>query len=78
MRTLSLRAVAAAVIAVAVVAPAAGQVKGAVVPALTPEQIAASKALAAKHNDADAKEQRRLQTFIERPLAAVIQRSFDI
>jgi uncharacterized damage-inducible protein DinB len=78
MRVFTLHTVAAAVIAVAVVAPAAGQVTGPVAPALTPEQIAASKALAAKHNDADAKEQRRLQTFTDRPLAAVIQRSFDI
>ena len=78
MRAFTQHTVAAAVIAVAVVAPAAGQVKGSVAPALSPEQIAASKALAAKHNDADAKEQRRLKTFTDRPLAAVIQRSFDI
>jgi uncharacterized damage-inducible protein DinB len=78
MRAFTSHAIGAALIAIAVVAPAAGQVKGPVAPALTPEQIAASKALAAKHNDADAKEQRRLQTFTDRPLAAVIQRSFDI
>jgi uncharacterized damage-inducible protein DinB len=78
MRAFTSHAIGAALIAIVVVAPAAGQVKGPVAPALTPEQIAASKALAAKHNDADAKEQRRLQTFTDRPLAAVIQRSFDI
>jgi uncharacterized damage-inducible protein DinB len=69
---------AAAIIAIGVAAPAAGQIKDPVAPALTPEQIALSKSVAAKHNEAEAKEQRRLQTFKDRPLGAVIQRSFDI
>ncbi len=58
--------------------PATGQIKGPVAPALTPEQIALSKSMAAKLDEAAAKEQRRLETFKDRPLAAVIQRSFDI
>ena len=58
--------------------PASAQITGPVAPALTPDQIALSKSLAARHNQADAKEQRRLETFKDRPLAAIIQRSFDI
>lgn len=57
---------------------AAGQIKDPVAPALTPEQIAGSKTLAKRHDEADAKEARRLQTFKDRPLGAIIQRSFDI
>ena len=78
MRIFISHVVVAAAIAIGVVAPAAAQLKGPVAPALTPEQIALSKSLAAKHNEAEAKEQRRLETFKDRPLAAVIQRSFDI
>jgi len=47
-------------------------------PGLTPDQIKASQALAAKFDQARSKEQRRLQTFGNRPLGAAIQRSFDI
>jgi uncharacterized damage-inducible protein DinB len=78
MRTHTSHVIAAAVIASSVALPAAGQVKGPVTAALTSEQTATSKSLAARHDEADAKEQRRLQTFKERPLGAVIQRSFDI
>ena len=78
MRTFIPPVVAAFVVALGVVVPASGQIKGPVAPALTPDQIALSKSLAAKHNQADAKEQRRLETFKDRPLAAIIQRSFDI
>lgn len=78
MRAFTSHIVAAAVLAMSVAVPSTGQVAGPVTPALTPEQIARSKSLAARHNEADAKEQRRLQAFKDRPLAAVIQRSFDI
>ncbi len=70
--------VGAALLAIGLGVTAAGQIKQPVAPPLTPEQIAASKSLAAKHNEADAKEQRRLKGFTDRQLAAVIQRSFDI
>ena len=59
-------------------APAMAQVTGPVAPALTKEQIALSESLAAKFDGAAAKEQRRLETFKDRPLGAVIQRSFNI
>lgn len=78
MRTFTSSIIAVTAVTIAMAAPVAGQVKGPLTAALTPEQIASSKAQAAKHNEADAKEQRRLQTFKDRPLAAVIQRSFDI
>ena len=54
------------------------QVKGPVGPALTAEQIALSKATAAKLDEAAAREKQRLATYKDRPLAAVIQRSLDI
>ena len=66
------------VLAVGITVPAAGQIKEPVAPALTPAQMDASKALAKKLDQADAKEEQRLQTFKDRPLAAIIQRSFDI
>lgn len=47
-------------------------------PALTPEQIKASEALAAKYDQSAAREKVRLATFKNRPLGAVIQRSFDV
>lgn len=78
MRTVTTSIMAAAALAIAFAAPVAGQVKGPVAPALTPDQIALSKALAARHDEAKAMEQQRLKTFKDRPLAAVIQRSFDI
>jgi hypothetical protein len=63
MRTFIPPVVAAFVVAIGVVVPASAQIKGPVTPALTPGQIALSKSLAARHNQADAKEQRRLETF---------------
>jgi hypothetical protein len=57
--------------------PVAAQT-GAITSALTPEQIAASEALAAKYDQSAAKEQARLATFKNRPLGAVIQRSFNV
>ena len=47
-------------------------------PALTPEQIRASEALAAKYDQSAPREQKRLATFKNRPLGAVIQKSFDV
>jgi len=48
------------------------------VAALTPEQIVASEALAARYDRSPARENVRLATFKNRPLGAVIQRSFDV
>ena len=47
-------------------------------PALTPDQIRASEALAATLDRSAAREQARLANFSGRPLGAVIQRTFDI
>jgi hypothetical protein len=47
-------------------------------PGLTPAQIAASEAMAAKLDRSEAREQARLANFKGRPLGAVIQRAFDI
>jgi hypothetical protein len=47
-------------------------------PKLTPEQIQASEAMAAKLDRSGAREQARLANFKGRPLGAVIQRTFDI
>lgn len=77
MRTLTAHLVAAASIML-VVGPVAAQVKGPVGPALTPEQVTLSKSLAARFDETEVNERRRLQTFKDRPLAAVIERSFDI
>ncbi|RPI54531.1 MAG: DinB family protein [Acidobacteria bacterium] len=57
---------------------AAAQVKGPVAPAMTPEQIKSSESLAAKFDESAAREKRRLETFADRPLGGVIQRSFNI
>jgi hypothetical protein len=54
------------------------QVKGPMGPAITPEQTAQSQALAAKYDESAVKEARRLEIFVDRPLGAIIQRSFDI
>lgn len=78
MRSLWVRVVFLALTAIGVAGPAVAQIKGPVAPALTPAQIATSKSTAARLDEAAAKEQRRLETFKNRPLAAVIQRSFDI
>ena len=59
-------------------APAAAQVMNPVAPALTAEQITASEALAPKFDQSAAREKARLETFANRPLGAVIQRSFNV
>jgi hypothetical protein len=53
-------------------------VKGPVAPALTAEQIAASEALAPKFDESAAREKRRLEVFVDRPLGGIIQRSFNV
>jgi hypothetical protein len=58
--------------------PAVAQVMGPVAPALTPEQIKASESLAPKFDESAAREKTRLETFENRPLGAIIQRSFNI
>lgn len=57
---------------------AGAQPAGPLVPALTAEQIKASEALAATHDQSAAREKARLETFKNRPLAAVIQKAFDV
>ncbi len=47
-------------------------------PGITPEQAKASQVLAAKYDQSQAREKVRLATFRNRPLGAVIQRSFDV
>lgn len=54
------------------------QVTGPAPSALTREQIAASEALAPTFDESAAREKVRLQTFANRPLGAVIQRSFNV
>jgi hypothetical protein len=58
--------------------PAAAQVMGPVAPALTAEQIRSSESLAKKFDESAAREKARLETFANRPLGAVIQRSFSV
>ncbi len=73
------RLLTAVVVAVLVLTawPAAAQT-GAITTALTREQVAASEALAQKYDQSAAKEQARLATFKNRPLGAIIQRSFNV
>jgi len=59
-------------------AAAHAQVKGPMAPAITPEQSTQSESLAAKYDESAAKEKRRLEIFVDRPLGAVIQRSLNI
>jgi hypothetical protein len=47
-------------------------------PGLTPAQIATSESLAAKYDQAAAREQARLKTFANRPLGGALQRSFNV
>jgi len=58
--------------------PAAAQLSGPVAPALTPDQIKSSQSLAPKFDESAAREKSRLATFVNRPLGAVIQRSFNV
>lgn len=60
------------------VLPGSAQARGPLVPAITPEQIKASEAMAAKVDESAAREKIRLTTFADRPLGGVIQRSFNI
>ena len=60
------------------VSEAAAQPAGPLVPALTPEQVKASEALAATHDQSAPREKVRLETFKNRPLASVIQKAFDV
>lgn len=61
-----------------IAAPALGQVMGPVAPALTPEQITSSESLAPKFDESAAREKARLETFADRPLGGIIQRSLNI
>lgn len=63
---------------VVLVSEAAAQPAGPLVPALTPDQVKASEALAATHDRSAAREKVRLETFRNRPLASVIQKAFDV
>jgi hypothetical protein len=56
---------------------ASAQVTGPLVPALTPEQIQASQALAPKFDRSAAMDQARQATFKNRPVGAIVQKSFD-
>ncbi len=67
-----------ALILILVAMPANAQVMGPVAPALTPEQIKASESLAPKFDESAAREKKRLETFADRPLGAIIQRSFNV
>lgn len=78
MRTLNAHLAAAALATVAVVTPSLAQTKPPASPALTPAQMEASRKMAASLDEAAAKEKHRLEMFKDRPLGAVIQRSFDI
>jgi hypothetical protein len=54
------------------------QIAPPVAPALTPEQITATEALAPKYDESATREKARLETFANRPLGAIIQRSFNV
>jgi hypothetical protein len=75
-RTGVLKAAAASVLAVCAW-PAMAQPAGPLVPGLTPEQIERSQALAPKYDRAAAMEQARQATFKDRPLGAIVQKSFN-
>jgi hypothetical protein len=72
-----LKAVVIAGVLAALVWRAAAQPAGPLVPALTPEQILASQALAPKYDRAAEMEQARQATFKDRPLGAIVQKSFN-
>jgi hypothetical protein len=67
-----------AVILTLMAMPATAQVSGPVAPALTAEQIKSSESLAPTFDESAAREKARLETFANRPLGAIIQRSFNI
>ena len=64
-------------LAVSAVATSA-QMKGPMAPALTPEQITMSEAAALTFDESAAREKARLETFANRPLGGLVQRSFNI
>jgi hypothetical protein len=72
-----MRAAAIAGVIAACTALAAAQPAGPLVPALTAEQIQASQALAPTYDRAAAMEQARQATFKDRPLGAIVQKSFN-
>ena len=61
----------------AFVSPASAQPAGPLVPGLTPDQIRASQALAPKFDRSAEMEQARQATFKDRPLGAIVQKSFN-
>ena len=66
-------------VAFAVSASAAtAQSSGPLAPAITPDQVKASEAMAATYDQSAAREKVRLETFKGRPLASVIQKAFDV
>lgn len=65
------------ILAFAITGHASAQVTGPVAPALTPAQIQMSQALALKSDRSAAMEQSRQTTFKDRPLGAIVQKSFD-
>jgi hypothetical protein len=78
MRRLHQTITLAAILLVPGTAWAQGNGTQTMAPALTPEQVKTSEALAAKYDQSAAREKTRLATFRNRPLAAVIQKSFDV
>ena len=56
---------------------ASAQVSGPLAPALTPVQIQASQALAPKYDRSAAMDQARQAVFKDRPVGAIVQKSFD-
>jgi hypothetical protein len=71
------RAVVGASVVVAFAASASAQQAGPLAPGLTPQQIEASQALAPKYDRSAAMEQARQTTFKDRPLGAIVQKSFN-
>lgn len=59
-------------------APATAQGPDPLAPALTADQIKASEAIAPKFDQSAAREKARLETFANRPLGAIVQRSFNV
>ena len=55
----------------------AAQAPGPLAPALTPAQIQASQALAPKYDRSAGMDQARQATFKDRPVGAIVQKSFD-
>ena len=72
----AIRAVLGASVLAAFVWLASAQPAGPLVPGLTPDQIRASQALAPKFDRSAEMEQARQATFKDRPLGAIVQKSF--